>query len=88
MAVRKALPKHVVEPLIELTIFFRQLCSKVNRPSNLEHIQERLVLTLCHLEKIFPMSFVDIMVHLPIHQVEEAIIGRDVQFRGMYPIER
>ncbi|KAM5584839.1 hypothetical protein ABKV19_004279, partial [Rosa sericea] len=85
---RRALPKNVVEALIELTNFFRQLCSKVNKSSDLEAIQDRIALTLCHLEKIFPMSFFDIMEHLPIHLAEEALIAGPVQFRWMYPIER
>ncbi|XP_040361508.1 uncharacterized protein LOC121049094 [Rosa chinensis] len=88
IAARRALPKNVVEALIELTNFFRQLCSKVNKPSDLEAIQDRIALTLCHLEKIFPMSFFDIMEHLPIHLAEEALIAGPVQFRWMYPIER
>ncbi|XP_062013496.1 uncharacterized protein LOC133729885 [Rosa rugosa] len=88
IAARRALPKNVVEALIELANFFRQLCSKVNKPSDLKDIQERIVLTLCHLEKIFPMSFFDIMEHLPIHLAEEALLAGPVQFRWMYPIER
>ncbi|XP_040364563.1 uncharacterized protein LOC121050060 [Rosa chinensis] len=87
-AARRALPKNVVEALIELANFFRQLCSKVNKPSDLKDIQERIALTLCHLEKMFPMSFFDIMEHLPIHLAEEALIAGPVQFRWMYPIER
>ena len=88
LAIRKSLPKKVVEPLIELSNFFRQLCSKVNRASDLRHIQDRIVVTLCHLEKIFPPSFFDIMEHLPVHLAEEALIAGPVQFRWMYPIER
>ncbi|XP_073102502.1 uncharacterized protein [Elaeis guineensis] len=88
VAVRKALAKDVVEALIELTNFFRQLCSKVNKMADLEYIQGRIALTLCQLEKIFPPSFFDIMEHLPIHLAEEALIAGAVQFRWMYPIER
>ncbi|TXG61774.1 hypothetical protein EZV62_013137 [Acer yangbiense] len=88
LAARRALPKNVVEALIELSNFFRQLCSKVNLTSDLENIQDRIGLTLCHLEKIFPMSFFDVMEHLPIHLAEEALIAGPVQFRWMYPIER
>ncbi|KAG8387592.1 hypothetical protein BUALT_Bualt02G0037300 [Buddleja alternifolia] len=88
VAVRKALPKHVVEVLIELSTFFRKLCSKVNDRLELEKIQDRIALTLCHLEKIFPPSFFDIMEHLPIHLVDEDLIVGAVQYRWMYPIER
>ncbi|VVA40571.1 PREDICTED: transposon [Prunus dulcis] len=88
IAARRALPKHVVEALIEFTNFFRQLCSKVNSPSDLEKIQDRIVHTLCRMEKIFPMSFFGVMEHLPVHLAEEALIAGAVQFRWMYPIER
>ena len=81
LAIRKSLPKNVVQPLIELCNFFRQLCSKENRAANLEYIQHRISVTLCHLEKIFPPAFFDIMEHLPIHLADEALIGGAVQFR-------
>ncbi|KAH7849082.1 hypothetical protein Vadar_012749 [Vaccinium darrowii] len=88
VAIRKSLPKKVVEPLIELSIFFSQLCSKGNRASDLEYLRDRIALTLCHLEKIFPPAFFDIMEHLPIHLVDEALIAGPVPYRWMYPIER
>lgn len=88
IAIRKALPKNVVEPLIELGNCFRQLCSKVNRASDLEYLEDRFVVTLCQLEKIFPPSFFDIMEHLAVHLAEEALIAGPVQFRWMYPFER
>ncbi|XP_042467453.1 uncharacterized protein LOC122050628 [Zingiber officinale] len=88
LAIRKALPKDIVKVLIELTNFFRQLCSKVNHINDLEHIQDRITVILCHLERIFSPSFFDIMEHLPIHLAEEALLAGAVQFRWMYPIER
>ena len=75
-------------PIIELCIFFRELCSKVLNVNELDHLQSRIALTLCHLEKIFPPSFFDIMEHLPIHLAEEAKLGGPVQYRWMYYIER
>ncbi|KAL0463180.1 UNVERIFIED_CONTAM: hypothetical protein Slati_0205600, partial [Sesamum latifolium] len=88
IAVRRALPKHVVDVLIELSTFFRKLCSNVNDKFELEKIQDRIALTLCHLERIFSPSFFDIMEHLPIHLAKEALIAGVVQYRWMYPIER
>lgn len=88
LAARQALPKNVVETLIELSSCFRQICSKFNTPSDLEKIQKRIVLTLCHLENIFPLSFFDVMEHLPVHLAEEAFIAGPMQFRWMYLIER
>ncbi|XP_028102273.1 uncharacterized protein LOC114301519 [Camellia sinensis] len=88
IAVRNLLPKKVVEPLIELSNFFRQLCSKTLEPDGLDRLQSQIALTLCHLERIFPPSFFDIMEHLPIHLAEEAKIAGPVQYRWMYFIER
>nr|GEV81153.1 hypothetical protein [Tanacetum cinerariifolium] len=88
LVVRRLLPKHVVAALIELSNFFRILCSKVNSKYDLQKIQDRISLTLCHLEKIFPPSFFDIMEHLPIHLAEEALLAGPVQYQWMYPIER
>ncbi|XP_042439837.1 uncharacterized protein LOC122025138 [Zingiber officinale] len=88
IAIRRVLPKNIVQVVIELSNFFRQLCSKVNTRAQLEDIQERIALTLCNLERIFPPSFFDIMEHLPIHLAEEALICGAVHFRWMYPIER
>ncbi|XP_028095951.1 uncharacterized protein LOC114295858 [Camellia sinensis] len=88
IAVRNLLPKKVVEPLIELSNFFSQLCSKTLEPDGLDRLQSQIALTLCHLERIFPPSFFDIMEHLLIHLAEKAKIVGPVQYRWMYFIER
>ncbi|XP_028115026.1 uncharacterized protein LOC114312932 [Camellia sinensis] len=88
IAVRNLLPKKVVEPLIELSNFFKQLCFKTLEVDGLNRLQSQIALTLCHLERIFPPSFFDIMEHLPIHLAEEAKIAGPVQYRWMYFIER
>ena len=56
--------------------------------TNFEYIQDRIALTLCHLKKIFPPSFFDVMEYLPIHLADEAILTKAIQFRWMYPIEK
>ena len=40
------------------------------------------------MERIFPPSFFDIMIHLPIHLVNEVRLGGPVQSRWMYYPER
>ncbi|KAL3500050.1 hypothetical protein ACH5RR_039143 [Cinchona calisaya] len=50
--------------------------------------RDRIAIILCHLEKIIPPSFLDVMEHLPIHLTEEALLAGAIQFRWMYPIER
>ncbi|KAL0439963.1 UNVERIFIED_CONTAM: hypothetical protein Slati_2479300 [Sesamum latifolium] len=88
IALRKVLPKHVRRALINLCTFFRELCSKVLNARELIRLEKEIGKTLCDLEKIFPPSFFDIMIHLPIHLAYEARIAGPVQYRWMYPIER
>nr|XP_025617017.1 uncharacterized protein LOC112709341 [Arachis hypogaea] len=88
IALRRSLPKEVISVLIELCNYFREVSGKSLSLKNLERLQQRIVLTLCHMEMIFPPTFFTIMVHLVIHLVEEAMIAGPVQYRWMYPIER
>ena len=74
--------------LFELGNFFQNLCSKTLKRSELEKLEEHIVLILCKLERFFPPAFFDVMVHLTIHLPREAILEGPVQYRWMYPIER
>lgn len=51
-------------------------------------MQADLVETVCELEKYFPPSFFDIMIHLSVHLVKEVVEYGPVFFRWMYPFER
>ncbi|XP_020249677.1 uncharacterized protein LOC109827128 [Asparagus officinalis] len=88
VSIRGLLPAKVCEPIIELSIFFTILCSKTLRVDELKQIDEQIPLTLCKLEKIFPPSIFDVMLHLVVHLASEAILGGPVRFRWMYPVER
>ncbi|KAK7256468.1 hypothetical protein RIF29_29918 [Crotalaria pallida] len=88
LAIRNVLPDKVTAVLIELCSFFRQLCSKTLNSLDLDKLQSRIILTLCHLEMLFPPSFFTIMVHLTCHLVDEAKLGGPVQYRWMYLVER
>ncbi|XP_059316721.1 uncharacterized protein LOC132067483 isoform X1 [Lycium ferocissimum] len=88
VAVRKALPKNVSLTLIRLGNFFRAICSKVIRPRDLEKMHSEIVEIICDLEKIFHPTFFDIMLHLPIHLVNEIKFGGPAHLRWMYSIER
>ncbi|KAH7865554.1 hypothetical protein Vadar_008177 [Vaccinium darrowii] len=46
------------------------------------------MLILRKMEKFFPPTFFDVMVHLAIHLLHEAMLGGPVQYRWMYPIKR
>ena len=74
--------------LFELSNFFQNLCSKTLKRSELEKLEEHIVLILCKLERFFPPAFFDVMVHLAVHLPREAILGGPVQYRWMYPIKR
>lgn len=88
LAMRGSLPDEVSAVLNELSSFFRQLCGKVLNVKALDKLQHDIVLTLCHMEMLFPPSFFTVSVHLIVHLVDEAKFGGPVQYRWMYPIER
>ena len=88
IAIRGLLPKDVCQALIELSKFFKNLCSKCLVVEELIHLEEQIIVTLCKLETIFPPAFFDVMIHLPVHLAGEAKIAGPVQYRWMYPIER
>ena len=88
MALRSVLPKHVRYTISRLCIFFNKLCTKVVDVPKLNEVHNELVVTLCLLEKYFPPSFFDIMLHLTVHLIREVRLCGPVYFRWMYPFER
>lgn len=88
LSLRKTLKKEVRATLIKLSRYFRELCSKVLDPRNLVRLEKDIAVILCQLEKLFPPSFFDVMVHLCVHLATELKLARPVHYRWMYPIER
>ncbi|CAH9108107.1 unnamed protein product [Cuscuta europaea] len=88
VVVKKALPKQVAIPIIKLGVFFKTICSKVIRIEDLPGLQSEIVEILCQFEKIFPPSFFDVMMHLPVHLINEIRLGGPVHYRWMYWMER
>ncbi|XP_024172237.1 uncharacterized protein LOC112178311 [Rosa chinensis] len=88
VAIRAVLPKHVRYAITRFCVFFNALCSKTIDVLQLDEIQSGLVETLCLLEKIFPPSFFDIMVHLTVHLIREVRLCGPVYLHWMYPFER
>ncbi|KAL3846276.1 hypothetical protein ACJIZ3_003679 [Penstemon smallii] len=88
LCMRKTLPSKVKSPLIKLCRYFKDLCSKELCPRDLVRLESEIAITLSELELIFPPSFFDVMVHLPIHLATEARIADPVHYRWMYPAER
>ncbi|XP_021743330.1 uncharacterized protein LOC110709416 isoform X2 [Chenopodium quinoa] len=88
LAIRGISCQQVYDLVVELGIFFKELCSKSLNVEDLDCLENHIIVTLCKLEKVFLPSFFDVMVHLCVHFVGEAKIGGPVQSRWMYPIER
>uniref|UniRef100_A0A2N9FEG8 Transposase-associated domain-containing protein n=1 Tax=Fagus sylvatica TaxID=28930 RepID=A0A2N9FEG8_FAGSY len=88
LVIRGLLLKKVCEPLIGLSSFFRELFSKELSVEELDQLDHQIAKILCKLEQVFPPSFFDVMMHLPIHLAYEAKVAGPVQYRWMYPIER
>nr|GMD82314.1 uncharacterized protein LOC109190933 [Ipomoea batatas] len=82
------LPKSHWKALVELSRFFRDICSTSLRVDTLNEMNTSIVLILCKLERIFPPTMFDCMEHLPVHLANEARLGGPVQYRWMYPFER
>ena len=87
LAIRGALDKKVCVVIVELCSFFKQLCSKVLNTNQLEHIENEIIVTLLKLERIFPPSFFNVMINLPVHLTYKAKVSGPVQYQWMYPIK-
>ncbi|KAL0551644.1 hypothetical protein IC582_010733 [Cucumis melo] len=88
MALRGLLPKGPRNIIMRLCLMFNTLCQRVIDREKLVEIEHEIVEILCLLERFFPPSFFDIMVHLVVHLGREARLCGPVQFRWMYPFER
>lgn len=88
VALRGLLPKGPRVAIFRLCATLNQLCQRVLDERQLERLEKEVPETLCMLERFFPPSFFDIMVHLTIHLVQEARIGGPVHLRWMFPPER
>ncbi|GJY26757.1 hypothetical protein Tco_0401483 [Tanacetum coccineum] len=82
------LPDEVAKPIIELCLFFKQICSATLMEDDMLKAQSKVVDILCNLELIYPPAFFDIMIHLVIHLPLEALEGGPIRPRWMFPFER
>lgn len=88
IAIRSIMPKATRYAIIRFCFFFKSISCKEVKVEELDKLQEELCVTLCLLEKYFPPSFFDIMVHLTVHLTREVKLCGPVCFRWMYPFER
>ena len=80
-AIKGVLHVKVRKTIISLCHFFNELCSKVVEVGKLGKLQSDIVVTLCLLEKYFPPSFFDVMIHLMVHLVREVRLCGPVFFK-------
>ena len=80
--------KDMYEAIAELGRFFKELCAKTLNVEVVEGLKKEIPVILCKLEKIFPPAFFDVMMHLPIHLPEEALLRGPVHYGWMFPVER
>ena len=64
-------------------MFIDELGAKELKIEELEKIEAQIPITLCKLEKAFPLAFFYIMLHLSTHLVYEAKIRGPIQVRWM-----
>ncbi|KAM7462582.1 hypothetical protein LguiA_030703 [Lonicera macranthoides] len=57
VVIRPYLKKSVVNPLVELSRFFQILCTRELKKSDVQKMQQDIVMILCKLELIFPPAF-------------------------------
>jgi hypothetical protein len=82
------LPKGIWDTLIEISHFFKDICSSKLNVDHIERLEKNIVKTICKLEMIFPPLFFYSMEHLPVHLPFEVKVGGPVQYRWIYPLER
>ena len=80
IAIRGYLPPEMSRHLIELSFFFREICSNVLNMEELRALEKRIALTLCELERIFPSSFFIVMVHLVVHLASKAKVSGPIHY--------
>ncbi|XP_073279526.1 uncharacterized protein [Primulina huaijiensis] len=88
VAILDVLPKHVRDTITRLCFFFNVLYSEVIDVLKLDDLQKRDCVDIVLLEKYFPPSFFDIMIHLTVHLVRDVKLCGPVWYRHMYPFER
>jgi len=74
--------------LVWLWNFFQHLCSKAINYEELDLLENELLEILYDLQRIFLLTFFDIMVHWTIHLVNEIRLEASVQYQSMFVVER
>ncbi|GKA21242.1 putative reverse transcriptase domain-containing protein [Tanacetum coccineum] len=81
IAIRSIMHPPTRYAIIRFCFFFKSICSKEIILQELDKMQAELVVTLCLLEKFFPPSFFDIMIHLTVHLTREDMCETEINQR-------
>ena len=74
VVIRGFLPHNVVKPLISLSYWFKKLCVRELKITDVQQMEVQIVVILCNLELIFPPHFFTSMVHLMVHLPEQVLL--------------
>jgi len=88
VVIRPYLQSDVADTLVALSKFFQKICAKELKKSDVRSLQEDIVYIMCKLERIFPLTFFDIMIHLMIILPEQVLLTGPVQYTWCYPNKR
>ena len=67
IGVRAYLSKNVYNTIMKLCSFFRNMCARTIRISDLDWLQADIIIILCKLKRIFSPAFFSVMVDLAVH---------------------
>jgi len=82
------LPSHVLNPLIKISHFFKDLCSTTLRYDNLVTMEENIPLIICKLERVSPLhSFIQwnisqFILHMKLDLVAQCNVGGCIPLKG------
>ena len=77
----------IVGAVMRVSRLFQRMCAKVIDVDQKQKMLEDVAEIVCSLEKELPPSVFVVMMHLPIHLVEEMFMCGPVHNRWMYPFE-
>ncbi|XP_062118752.1 uncharacterized protein LOC133832424 [Humulus lupulus] len=72
VAIKGLMPLGPRDAIIRLCTFFNRICLRVLDRESIMTLENDVIETLCLLERFFPPSFFDVMIHLVVHIGREA----------------
>lgn len=88
IAIRGTLYEGIRETVYRLSRFFKKICAKTIKVSDIPHLEEEGAELACYMEMNLPPSFFDIQPHHVVHLPAELLMAGPVRPRWMYFVER